>query len=205
MPQKVRIPLYGQRFGKLLVLNFAFTKYGKAYWRCQCDCGHQTACSSNNLRSGGSKACGKCAHKRHGHTWEGGRTPTYSSWIAMITRCHGTGIPAQAKRLYQDRGITVCKRWRKFENFLADMGERPKGKSIDRLNGNKGYFLANCRWATQSEQTRNTTRNRLYTYKGEILCIAEIAEREGMLDKDLRNLLRRKGMTIEKALTCKLG
>lgn len=96
---------------------------------------------------------------RHGHAIHGTKgSPTYRSWLAMKTRCYTHGRD-NADR-YVDRGVKICERWESFDNFLADMGERPKGKTLDRwpnINGN--YEPANCRWATPTEQARNTRRN----------------------------------------------
>lgn len=95
------------------------------------------------------------ARKRptHGHS-VGGHSLTYSSWISMLSRCHNENRTNYHH--YGGRGITVCPRWREsFENFLADMGERPAGKSIDRIDPDGNYEPDNCRWATQAEQLRN--------------------------------------------------
>jgi hypothetical protein len=101
---------------------------------------------------------------RHGHTRRqiGGKkdSPTYRSWMAMRTRCSAEGRD-NADR-YADRGVTICDQWESFDNFLADMGERPEGKTLDRWpNAQGNYEPENCRWATPREQARNTRRNKL--------------------------------------------
>lgn len=99
---------------------------------------------------------------RHGHARHRGgskASPTYQSWCAMHTRCRLTGRANAAR--YLDKGITVCDRWRSFESFLSDMGERPAGTTLDRINSDADYTPDNCRWATPCEQARNTRRNRL--------------------------------------------
>ena len=89
---------------------------------------------------------------RHGHATYGKPSPTYRSWSAMRTRCHGNG-DAATRRKYA--GVTFCERWESFESFLSDMGERPEGMSLDRIDGKKGYSPENCRWATPATQGRN--------------------------------------------------
>jgi hypothetical protein len=90
-------------------------------------------------------------------------TPTYWTWMNMRQRC--THPFARSYKNYGGRGITVCKRWRKFENFLKDMGVRPPGKTIERINNDAGYTKANCRWATRAEQSVNRRNNRLLTFR----------------------------------------
>ena len=96
---------------------------------------------------------------KHGHARTGNKeTPTYSTWIAMRTRCNNLGRDNSDR--YSDRGIKICARWNVFENFVLDMGERPQGKTLDRwpdINGN--YEPGNCRWASPREQARNTRKN----------------------------------------------
>ena len=97
------------------------------------------------------------SHIQHGHTVGKKYSPTYESWQAMLARCRYTGRD-NADR-YAGKGITVCESWSDFNNFLSDMGERPDGKTLDRKDSNKGYGPENCRWATPTEQARNTRKN----------------------------------------------
>lgn len=99
---------------------------------------------------------------------------TYMSWRKAIARCRGYD-PSHKKR-YTDRGITICEEWLLFENFLRDMGFRPEGTSLERIDNNKGYFPENCKWATPKEQGRNKENNTKITYKGETRCLAEWIE-----------------------------
>jgi RNA polymerase sigma factor (sigma-70 family) len=97
--------------------------------------------------------------EKHGHTSDSGKmNPTYLSWTSMKQRCYNNKHEAYKK--YYGRGITVCDRWRNsFINFLKDMGERPIGKTLDRINNNGNYEPSNCKWSTLKEQARNTRRN----------------------------------------------
>lgn len=91
--------------------------------------------------------------RTHGHSSRGARTPTYYSWRAMRARCKYACV--RDYRLYGGRGIRVCERWEDFVNFLADMGERPEGATLDRIDGDSNYEPSNCRWATPLEQRHN--------------------------------------------------
>lgn len=103
-----------------------------------------------------------CEIGRKKHGWE--KTPTWYSWRAMIQRCHKPNNPSYKR--YGLKGIKVCKPWRdSFLNFLNDMGEKPKGTSIDRIDNNKGYYPENCRWATPSQQQNNKSNTRLFRGK----------------------------------------
>jgi len=166
------IDLLGKRFGRLIVrARNDSSPAGQARWLCDCDCGNQTTVASQGLRriEGPTRSCGclkrevifpngrkiaREANTRHGHGGRQNRTPTYRSWYAMIARC--TNQNFKQFKDYGGRGITVCERWRQsFEAFLADMGDRPQGQTLDRVNGDGNYEPTNCRWATRSEQDKN--------------------------------------------------
>lgn len=147
----------GARFGRLLVLSRAPNRNSRTRWCCRCDCGVTCEVNTVELTAGKTNSCG-CLREElrasHGHTKRGRRSPTYNSWSTMTQRC--TNPDATGYALYGGRGIKVCDRWRKFEDFLADMGERPRNKTLDRYPDNDGdYEPGNCRWATGSEQGLN--------------------------------------------------
>lgn len=160
--------LVGQRFGRLFVSARGPNKGTKATWQCACDCGQPSrfALTTHDLRSGKTRSCGCLRAEmmraeggkrlyKHGQAGShvGGSAPptrTYRSWLAMHRRCRNP-----EKIYYAGRGITVCERWSSFENFLADMGERPERKTLDRINVDGNYEPSNCRWATAKEQAEN--------------------------------------------------
>jgi hypothetical protein len=126
------------------------------------------------------------------------RTSTYAVWRSMLSRC--TNPNAKDYPRYGGRGITVCDRWRVFENFLADMGPRPDGLTLERENGARGYEPGNCKWATPTAQARNRSSNVLVTHGGHTATVAEWAERTGLERKTLEYRLRA-GWPAERALS----
>lgn len=110
----------------------------------------------------------------HGHSG-GGQSPTYKTWHHMRQRC---GNPSDLNfSNYGGRGIAVCDRWESFENFLADMGVRPSGMSLDRIDVNGGYSPDNCRWVSHKKQMQNMRKTFLVTYKGEQMSLQELADK----------------------------
>jgi hypothetical protein len=129
---------------------------------CRCSCGVEREVLRASLRFGSSTSCG-CACKRsrkHGMTG----TRVYACWTAMVARC--SNELHQNYRRYGGRGIKVCARWVRFENFLADMGEPPLGARLDRRDNNKGYSRCNCRWTTHKNNMRNTSRSKRWIVCG---------------------------------------
>lgn len=171
----------GETFGRLTVLERYGSRQGRVNWLCRCACGVLHEAVSHALTSGHTKSCGcwrdernKSTPPTHGHASRSkGVSPTYRTWQAMVTRC--TNIPVKSYQDYGARGISVWAGWLVFENFLADMGERPSGTSIERIANEKGYGPDNCKWATKIEQARNTRANKFVNYKGNRMTQAEFA------------------------------
>lgn len=166
-------------------------------WFCRCDCGVEKSVQFSHLTSGCTRSCGCLAKENnvkrsrtHGHSLVGKLSRTYRTYMAMKTRCYNIKAPNFPK--YGGRGIKVCERWQNsFENFLADMGERPEGTSIDRINVDGDYEPGNCRWASAKQQQRNRTITVFLTINGETLSLAEWTERSGTPDYTIRARLSR--------------
>lgn len=128
---------------------------GRKRVRVQCACGTERVLDACDVAKGRSKSCG-CNRKTATSTHGKSGTPTYRSWRAMLNRCTNPNFIGYAQ--YGGRGITVCDRWREFAAFLADMGERPEGMTLDRIDVDGPYRPDNCRWATISQQNANKRR-----------------------------------------------
>jgi hypothetical protein len=155
-----RIDLSGKSFSSWSVIEYlGINQRRQPIWLCQCSCGTQRAVVGQTLRNGSSKSCGctkpaaiSKAQWFHGHSLNGG-SPTYSTWRAMLRRCNPEN--RHAYRWYGSKGVKVCKRWNFFINFLEDMGEKPAGTSIDRIDVTGNYEPGNCRWADWKTQANN--------------------------------------------------
>jgi hypothetical protein len=155
------IDMTGQRFGRLVVLGLAERLKSSIRWTCKCDCGGVCVARGVHLRDEHTRSCGclqkdltATANTTHGHAPRVGVSPTYRSWHAMRQRCYDGNQNRYAD--YGGRGIRVCERWlNSFENFLADMGPRPPGKTLDRKDNDGNYEPGNCRWATSRQQVNN--------------------------------------------------
>ena len=183
----------GQRFGRLLALRHL----GEGKWLCQCDCGKQSTPSVTALKKGMTQSCG-CYHQerrvKHGFY----KDRQYRVWLSMRQRCENPND--RSYKNYGGRGITVCERWQEFVNFLADMGPRPKGFDIDRIDNSRGYEPGNCRWVSRRQNLLNTRLTRMLTYNGETLPMRIWADRIGVPHSTLKNRIDR-GWSIEVALT----
>lgn len=158
------IDITGRRFGRLVVTKRVFLKKKVTHWECSCDCGNKITVWATSLMSGNTKSCGcyrneqsRDRAKTHGRYG----TKTYGSWVSMKRRC----LEKSHNRyhVYGGRGIKICDRWLKFENFYADMGKKPEGMQLDRIDNNGNYEPSNCRWVSLIDNIRNKPSTRLNT------------------------------------------
>ena len=157
--------MIGRKFNKLTVLKLLnYKRNGRFVYQCQCDCNKIVEITGTNLRLGRSRSCG-CLQKeinikrliKHGKSY----SKIYKIYSAMIQRCYNP--KNEAWEYYGERGIKICKRWlgkKGFINFYQDMGDKPKGLSLDRINNNKGYSKNNCQWSTPLQQVLNRRKKK---------------------------------------------
>lgn len=208
MVARLHIPS-GSRFGRLSVVREAerhTAPCGQTQRRfvVRCSCGGaEFIVLLASLRDGNTASCG-CLFRdvmsghdralRHGMTG----TRTHKSWMAMRERVLDTR--KEKARNYLDRGISVCERWQTFENFLADMGVRPVGMTLDRIDGNGNYEPGNCRWATARTQGGNTRKNRMVVLRGETICLQEAARRLQIDPQTAPDMAKRAGVSLQVAV-----
>lgn len=202
---KPALNLKGHSSGRLTIIgrNPVNATSGHARWDCLCECGKTITLNASNIISGNSKSCGCLAlevRTKHGMS----NYPEYVVWEGMIQRCENPNYSQYHD--YGGRGITVCDRWKSFENFYADMGPKPnKSYTIDRMDNDKGYELSNCRWVTRKEQANNRRNTVFYEYKGKKYTISELAElpevkEKGININTLKGRLRIMGLSVEYAI-----
>lgn len=183
---RTNLNLTGERFGRWLVIGFARHTGKHGYWTCRCDCGTVRAVARQSLNGGHSQSCGCLQRERtaaanlvHGHARGRRITSEYLTWCAMKNRCFNPNVAGY--RDYGERGITVCPSWRdSFERFIADMGPRPRGLSLERKDNDGSYSKENCIWATRSAQMNNKRDNHVVSVGGSTMNVTEAARLAGL-------------------------
>lgn len=201
----------GQRFGRLTVLfKTGETKYGKALWRCKCDCGNFKDTIGMSLKNGDVQSCGclqkevrksnalKLKREKHGMA----NSRLYRIYHDMVSRCYGKSINGYEN--YGGRGISVCVEWLGedgFTNFMewALANGYNDELTIDRLDSNGNYEPSNCKWSTRKQQANNTRTTIFLEYNGEKYSLSEWSERTGIRKGTIYARIR-KGLSVEKAL-----
>ncbi len=189
----------GEVFGRLTVICEAPKRHGNPHRRvtARCNCGVVGDYEMFQLRSGHTQSCGCRDSERrttHGHAKNNSRT--YRSWAAMKSRCRTDRLV----ECYSAKGVTLCERWRSFEMFLADMGERPEGMTIDRIDPNGNYEPGNCRWATPFQQAINRTNSHRLTAFGRTMTIMEWSKETNIPFQTIRHRILR-GWNDERAVS----
>lgn len=196
--------LTGRRFEYWVVLNRSHSnERGAVYWTCLCKCGNKKTVLASTLINGESKSCGclrtKLLKDRCTHGMTG--TSFYERWRSMLSRCRKTS--GEAYNNYGKRGITVCKRWEKYDNFYKDMFlSFSENLELDRKNNDKGYYKSNCRWVTRKVNDRNRRDNKYLSFRGATLTISEWAEIKGIKYGTIQNRIK-KNWPIEYILSTK--
>ena len=194
-----RINLAGAEFGRLTVKKYI----ADSKWECVCSCGVIKAIDSYSLRRGITQSCG-CLHgdviKQRNTVHSAHGTKAYRVWSNMKDRCINPNNKAYHR--YGGRGITVCKRWMEFINFLEDMGQPPRGLTLDRIDNDEGYNKSNCRWATVVDQAKNRITTTTLTAFGETKSFMEWARdsRCKVSHLSLRQRINTYGWEVEKAI-----
>jgi hypothetical protein len=202
------IDLTGQRFGRLTVSKLANHRdaRGRVLWELDCDCGNKLTMIAATFKYGNTSSCGCLRremvgddHRTHGMS----KTSTYSAWLAMRKRCNNVNCEDYPN--YGGRGIKVCERWNSFENFLADMGGRPKGLSIDRIDTNGDYSPENCRWTDSKTQARNKRNSVIVSFNGTTKHIREFCDELGLNPATVFTRIGQQKWSIDRALSTPTG
>ncbi len=191
--QPHKIDISGNKYGKWTVLE----RVAGATWNCICECGAIKAVTGSSLKLGTSTSCGCSQYDVHiKHGMEG--TNIYNIWAGMIQRC--TNKKYKYFHRYGARGINVCQRWLDFRNFYSDMGDKPAGMSLDRIDNDGNYCKENCKWSTPTEQIRNRSVTEFVDVNGIKTPVAKLAENAGISRKLLSARLKR-GINLKDALS----
>lgn len=205
MPSAVDVT--GKRYGRLVVIGPFRVVKKKRQWLCRCDCGVEKYVALFSLRCGRTISCGcrlreinSNGQATHGHTRGGKFSPEYRTWTAILQRCLSERNVSYPE--YGGRGITVCERWRRsFESFLEDMGPKPFGMQIDRIDTNGHYEPGNCRWVSPRENNLNRRNIRWIDFDGRRQTMSDWAAEVGISAGAMSHRIARSDWTLEQALT----
>lgn len=196
--------LTGKRFGRLVVIRRGPNKKTNTAWYAVCDCGTEIYLYGASMVTGRTQSCGclqleriresGARHRKHGLFG----TATWGTWVSMVNRCRNPKYASY--RAYGQVGITVCDRWLDIKNFYEDMGPRPPGTTLDRIDNDGNYEPGNCRWATAKVQTRNRACTVRLEFRGEVKAISDWCDELGISRGAVYQRLRA-GWSDEQALT----
>jgi hypothetical protein len=200
--------LLSKRFGRYTVIGFSHRdKLGKIFWMCRCDCGTEKSVDGFKLKSGHTKSCG-CYNREkarltktiHKDSIKGHRKRLYSIWVNIKQRCFNQKATSYPR--YGGKGITMCEEWENdYRNFKAWAlcNGYDDDLTIDRIDNKGNYEPLNCRWVTCKDQSRNTSRNKLFEHNGKVLCLSEWCE---LLNLNYGTILHRvrRGKTFQEAI-----
>jgi hypothetical protein len=198
------IDLAGQRFGRLVVVSVVGRRHSQALWQCKCDCGNEAQIVGQVLRKGASQSCGCLLNEFRGKastTHGQSKSLVYKVWATMRNRCNRPNVASYPN--YGGRGIKVCDAWNSPDGFVAfaeDMGPRPKGGMIERLDNNGNYCPENCIWAQRLEQVANKRNNNLITANGATKHLADWAREVGGTSAAIIHRIEL-GWTLERAVS----
>lgn len=199
----------GSTFGRLTALSAVESQTkppGRRRYLCRCSCGSEVTVDGSSLRNGNTKSCGCLISEgiierstKHGFARSCGELPEYSAWSMTRQRCEN---PNQRDyKYYGGRGIRVCERWKNFSNFIDDMGPRPPGYTLERVNNDLDYGPENCVWAPRRAQTKNRRITNLLTCWGQTKTFSEWSDITGIAYSTIKARVKRLGYPPEIALT----
>lgn len=184
----------GDVFGEWVLVK----PVGGIHWRARCSCKKVRTVVLSHLTGGKSTRCRDCYAKTQGSHWRTTKDSTYAAWARMRQNCMNRNSNRYLR--YGGAGIGVTQRWDSFENFLEDMGDKPPGTVLTRIDPSREYCKENCRWGTAKESQNNRREQKRYTHDGHTLTIPQWAERVGMKQSALRARLAR-GWDFADAIT----